>query len=496
MNTILLVDDEPQVLQGQKDLLTLHGYAPILATESASEAQRVFDDTEVAMAIVDLTLREGSGLELLRWIRENSPKTVVLIVTGASDLSVAVECMRAGAYDFLVKGSDASRLPGAVRNALAHRDAALENTRLRNALTRSDPENPAPFREFVSVSPRIRQIFVYLEAIAPTPDPVLVTGETGVGKELVARAIHAASGCSGPFIPVNLGGLDDHTISDTLFGHSRGAFTGAQSGREGLVRKAAGGTLFLDEFAEISPETQVKLLRLLDRGEFMPLGSDVLHHSQARLVFATNRDLRRELETGSFRQDLFYRITSHWVQIPSLRERPEDIEPLLNHQVEMHTARLGMNAPALTPEILTAIRSLPMPGNTRELEQLVIAALVNGEWRVTLPERTHETRAENEAGSEVRSLKRSSGAGKDRATQTVRFSNGDVSVAFGERLPTPQQAVEELLREADRRYPNNRAKAAAALGLSPQALSNRWKRIDDNDEQPRHARDGATGGNT
>ena len=457
MDTILLVDDDEKVLVGQKDLLNLHGFRRIMLSQTATEARETIGQTDVALAIVDLTLREESGIELLRWIRAHSTDTVVLVMTGASEVSLAVECMRSGAYDFLVKGSDAGRLPAAVSNALAHRRAELENVHLRSALTQAGPENPEVFHEFVTVNPGVRKLFVYAEAVARTPDPILITGETGVGKELVARAIHAASGLRGEFVALNLGGLDDETVADTLFGHEKGAFTSAAGARGGLIRKANGGTLFLDEFAEISLETQVKLLRLIDAGEFLPLGSDVIHQSKARLVLATNRDLKQEVDQGIFRRDLFYRITGHWVTIPPLRDRPDDIPLILEHLMNLLSRRLGRSPLPLPEHLIAQVQQMNLPGNVRELEQLVINALIHGEWHVA-----------DDAPQE-----------NDSPGQPANSPEENQAIVFGPRLPTPPQAIEALLQEAERRYPNNRTRAAASVGLSPQAYANRLKRIAD-----------------
>jgi DNA-binding NtrC family response regulator len=272
-------------------------------------------------------------------------------------------------------------------------------------------------------------------------------------------------------VPVNLGGLDDHIVSDTLFGHERGAFTGADKARKGLVRAAAGGTLFLDEFAELKPESQTKLLRLLDSGEFLPIGSDLAEQCKARIVMATNRDLDSEIATGRFRKDLYFRIAAHRVHVPPLRERPEDVEPILTHLMQTHSGRLGQ--PAIEPRdsFLHALNQAPLEGNVRELEQIVLSTLMEGKWPELVYGKTRSMAVD----------------GRSPHTAVVVSavpapSDSDRQVLFGQTLPTPSEAVEELLKEADRRYPNNRSAAAAAIGLSAQAFANRWRRMaDDND---------------
>lgn len=446
METILLLDDEPQILESQRTLLEVSGYTSVRTAKNGEEARRIAEAEPIALLILDLSLGDESGIDTLRWFRENSPDTLVLVVTGASDIRIAVECMRLGAYDFLIKSADTARIPSAVRNALDHRAALQENLLLRDAFVRDRPQYPEAFADFVTVSEAVNRVFSYLEAVSGLSDPVLITGETGVGKEIVANALHKASGRSGPFVAVNVGGLDEHAVTDTLFGHVPGAFTGATSSREGMIRQAANGTLFLDEFSDMSLDAQVKLLRFLDSGEFLPLGTDRVHHSRARLVFATNRDLESVVAEGGFRRDLYYRVSAHHVRIPPLRERPDDIVPIFRHLLNIHAKRLSRPHPALPPGYFARLRRLHLEGNVRELQQVVIQGLITGEWALSDRDRT--------AG----------------ATDTL-------SISFGDALPTPAEAVEALLQEADRRFPNNRTAAAAAVGLSPQAFANRRRRM-------------------
>ena len=446
---ILIVDDQPHVLEAESKLLRLEGFSNIETAESASEARKAFAEGTVALVLLDLTLKGETGHSLLAWLQREQPDTEVVVVTASSDVAVAVECMRAGARDYLVKGADSERLVIVARNALEHRASRLENRLLRRVLVNDAPAHPESFEEFISASAVVRRIFVYLEAVAGTADPVLVAGETGVGKELVAKAVHKASGRTGNFVVVNLGGLDDHTFSDTLFGHRRGAFTGAGEKRGGLVREAAGGTLFLDEFGEISLESQVKLLRLIDTGDFRPLGSDRLEVSSARLVLATNRDLNAEVAAGRIRQDLLYRINQHWVEIPPLRERPEDIEPLALLFLDNEAQRLGVEPLRLGSEVLEWLRAQPLQGNARELRRLITTSLVHGSWQIPAVE------------------------------PPVGTLSG--RVLFHGALPGPEELIEALLREADRRNPGNRAAAAASIGLSPQAFANRWRRMGERD---------------
>ncbi len=453
---ILIIDDDTSVLDGQRALLLLHGYKQVDCARTFKQARELFVQGDRAVVLLDLALKNESGLDVLAWIHEHHPATQVVVLTAANDTRLAVRCMRDGAFDFLVKGNDTDRLPGTVRNALEKRRSELEKLRLRDALVGRGSIDEKPFASFVSVSEHIDRIRRYLDAIAPLPDPILLTGETGVGKEVMAKAIHDRSGRSGPFVTANVGGLDDQLLSDTLFGHKRGAFTGADRNRDGLVKSAAEGTLLLDEFGEASMHSQTKILRLVELGEYLPLGSDRVETAGTRFVFATNKDLQKEVAAGRFRRDLFYRISSHHVHIPPIRERPEDIRPILKHLVKRHAERLKQEAVAVPQHVVARLARSPIPGNVRELEHVVISALVNGVW---------EQEEEGAPGAISRETRR---------------------VAFGPELPTPEELVDQLIEEADSRFPGNRSKAAAAIGLSRQAMANRRRRSASRDSSYSH----------
>ncbi|MEX2445675.1 MAG: sigma-54 dependent transcriptional regulator [Alkalispirochaeta sp.] len=479
MERILLVDDEPGVLTGQRNLLQLNGFSHIMEARTAQEARTLLSREPIDLMLLDLTLPEESGQELLKETAATYPETEVIVVTGASDVSTAVHCMRMGAYDFLVKGTDSSRIPAAVRNALDYHKTRRENRLLREAFTRQEPRHPDAFEAFITGDSGIHRILVYLEALATIPDPLLISGETGVGKELIARGVHRASGREGQFIAVNMGGLDDHIFSDTIFGHKKGAFTGADGARDGLITAAAEGTLFLDEVGEMPPESQARLLRLLDTGEFLRLGSDRPEYSRARIIFATNRDLQQEVEAGSFRRDLFFRIATHHVEISPLRERLEDISPILQQLITVHASRIQRPPIALSETVIQHLRSLPLYGNVRELQQIVLRALINGTWSAALPG----------LGDDAESAE----IGLSRAAHPDTHSNTDSHerrspekeppVRFAGTLPTPDETIRQLLLEADRRHPDSRTAAAQEIGLSPQAFANRWKRMFGQPEQ-------------
>ncbi|MDH5511465.1 MAG: sigma-54 dependent transcriptional regulator, partial [Nitrospinota bacterium] len=368
---VLLVDDEPFHLESCSALLYGCGVTNQVRISDSREVIPFLAGTPVELVVMDLLMPYMGGRELLGKIAVRWPDIPVIIMTGVGELDTAVECMRNGAYDYLQKPVDGSRFTATVTRALEFGGLRRENSSLKHHLLSDDLENPDAFREIVSGDRAMRAIFHYVESIAKSSFPVLVTGETGVGKELVAKAIHLASGVKGAFVPVNTAGLDDSMFSDTLFGHMKGAYTGADQDRKGLIERAAGGTLFLDEIGDLSEASQVKLLRLLQEREFYPLGSDVPKMSQARIVTATQKDVYEAKENGTFRSDLFYRLQTHHIHIPPLRERQDDIPALINHFLESASIDLGKKKPTPPMELYALLSNYHFPGNVREMQSLI-----------------------------------------------------------------------------------------------------------------------------
>jgi DNA-binding NtrC family response regulator len=317
-------------------------------------------------------------------------------------------------------------------------------------------EHPEVFRPIVSRDRKMRGIFQYIETIGKTELPIFVTGETGTGKELVARAIHRISGREGEFVPVNIAGLDDAMFSDTLFGHRKGAYTGATEDRKGLIRQASKGTLFLDEIGDLPSLSQVKLLRLLDYGEYYSLGSDVKRAGDARIILATHRSHQELLESPDFRNDLYYRIATHNIKLPPLRERKDDIPLLLHYFLEQSCEQLSQPMPIIPNELYTLLNCYHFPGNVRELRSMVWDAVSRQEGRTLSMEPFRTTINLNTITSPPH-----------ETTGTVRF---------GDRLPTIKQTTEILIEEAVNRAQGNLSIAANYLGISHQALSKRLKR--------------------
>jgi DNA-binding NtrC family response regulator len=372
---VLLVDDEVQALAAADFTLRSEGITNVVTCADSRQVMDRLAAAEHAAVLLDLTMPGLSGRELLPRIVAEHPEVPVIVLTAVAELDTAVGCMRDGAFDYLVKPVEEARLVSAVRHAIEMRQARGENERLARALFAEGLEHPEAFAAIVTRSPGMLAVFRYLEAIAATPLPVLITGETGTGKELVARALHALSGRRGAFVAVNVAGLDDTLASDALFGHKRGGFTGADRDRAGLIEQAAGGTLFLDEIGDLAAQSQIKLLRLLQDGRYYPIGSDLQKASDARIVVATNKDLVAMQAKGEFRRDLFYRLRAHHVHLPPLRRRREDLPVLVEHFIAKAAGLLRKAPPTPPRELVPLLEAYSFPGNIRELEGLIADAV-------------------------------------------------------------------------------------------------------------------------
>jgi DNA-binding NtrC family response regulator len=461
-NPILIVDDEAQALTSFEMTLRSANLNNFVPCRDSREVMALLEQTDMEIMLLDLNMPHIKGDELLPQITAAYPEIPVIVITGTNDVETAVKCMQHDAFDYILKPVEKSRLIGSVRRAIEIRELQRENRRLRESVLTDKVANPKAFAEIVTASPKIRSIFRYIESVATSPRPVLITGDTGVGKELIARAVHRLSLRSGEFIPVNVAGLDDNIFADTLFGHSKGAFTDAREPRSGLIENAAGGTLFLDEIGDLSSNSQVKLLRLLQDGGYLPLGADVAKRSDARILVATNQDLDVLQSTGKFRRDLFYRLCAHRVSIPPLRDRKEDIPALLDHFLALAAQTFAKKKPTAPDELLTLLATYHFPGNVRELESMVFDAV-----------------ASHQSGKlSMQSFK----AHIAPTPQSTEFSNEDSGSAsqdlvhFADQLPTLKQTEQLLIDEAMRRADNNQSIAALSLGISRQALNKRLRK--------------------
>ena len=453
---VLLVDDEPAVLSSMGKVLKSAGIDNLLTCSDSRDVLPLLDKQEVEVVLLDISMPHLTGDELLRKIHELYPHIPVIIVTASEDIDMAVDCMKEGAFDYMVKAVEPNRLTSGVGRAIDMRRLSRRYNSLRKGLLADKISHPEVFRSIVSRDHRIHAIFRFIESIASTAETVLVTGETGTGKELFAEAIHAASARRGPLVKVNSAGLDDNVFADTLFGHTKGAYTGADSDRKGLIQQANSGTLFLDEIGDLSAASQIKLLRLLESREYYPLGSDLPRTTNARFVIATHRSLPELVAGERFRRDLYYRLQTYEIHIPPLRERKADLPLLIGHFHDQAAEHLGRKKLAVPPELLTLMETYDFPGNVRELRSMIFNAVSRQREKMLSLQPFRE--AMGYTGGEIHP-----------PTAEDAFS-------FPEKLPTLKGLTEGLIEEALSRAKGNQAIAAGLLGITPQALSKRLKR--------------------
>lgn len=458
--TILLVDDEAPILKATQLMLQGHGYTSVITTDNSNNVMSLLTSRPVSVVVLDLFMPGLSGQELLSLIVSSYPQISVIVMTALDETMSAVECMRAGAIDYLVKPVESSRLVAAVSKALEVNALASEVSSLKDYLLTDRLVNPEVFQTIITQDKRMRSIFQYIEVIAPSRQPVLITGETGVGKDLLAKAIHTVCKCKGEFVAVNVAGLDDSMFSDTLFGHKKGAFTGADQAREGLIARAAGGTIFLDEIGDLSDSSQIKLLRLLQEHEYYPVGSDIPRKSDARVVVATNKTLKNQMAQGMFRHDLYYRLCTHQIDVPSLRERPEDIPILVEHLTAKAAKSLGREIPACAPEIHSIVSGYDFPGNIRELEAIIFDAVA----RATTGVMDKECLRMIDCSDTMMTCDDSTP--EDEAVVEI------LRASFGQ-FPTMYQMENYLIKVALKESNDNQGAAAAMLGIARQTLNKR-----------------------
>jgi DNA-binding NtrC family response regulator len=369
--SILVIDDEEVMRDVLATLLTQAGYSVTLAQDGSTGLELAHKQSFDA-AIVDVMLPERSGLEVLEELRHVDPELVVLMITAFASVETALIAMKKGAYDYVAKPFKHEELLHILNNGLSARRLVDENRQLRSAL-----REQSRFTEIVGKSPRMRQVFNLISQAAPSRSTILIVGESGTGKELVAKAIHANSPrADKPFVVVNSGSLPHDLLESNLFGHVKGAFTGAVYSKRGLFELADRGTLFFDEIGNIPLETQAKLLRVMQEREFMRLGGVETLKVDVRIVAATNADLKRAVEEGRFREDLFYRLNVIAVQLPPLRQRKEDIPLLVAHFVDKYAQENGKRVAGVTAEAMQALLDYDWPGNVRELENVIERGVV------------------------------------------------------------------------------------------------------------------------
>jgi len=377
---ILVVDDEPIIRDSLAEFLTQEGFA-VTTSGSAEDALRRVRETNFAVAICDVQLPGMDGLALLDRMLKISPETFVLLITAYGTVESAVVAFQRGAHDYLMKPILLDEVLAKIRRLLQFRELHQENQWLRRELHRAEGGDMV-----VGHSPAMQRVMEMVRKVAPTPSTVLLVGESGTGKELLARAVHRlAANAAARFLAVNCAAIPHELLENQLFGHRKGAFTGADRDQSGMFVHAAGGTIFLDEIGELPLATQAKLLRAIEQKEVLPVGANEPVSVEARIIAATNKNLAKEVEAGRFREDLYYRLNVVSITLPPLRERREDIPDLVETFVVKHSRALGKHITGVTHEVMQILLACPWKGNIRELENALQRAAILGDGPLLTP---------------------------------------------------------------------------------------------------------------
>lgn len=378
---VLVLDDESTLRTALFRMLDRKGHNVVTAQKIEEAKSYCSIEKPFDLAIVDVNLPDGDGLEFMTYLKNLNPSTEVIILTGFGSIESAVSATQKGAYHFLTKPFSLEELMSVVDKALAHKTLQSENKQLRQELT-----HRYGFSQIIGESDGIKNCLSLVERVAGTDSTIMITGESGTGKELVARAIHYNSNrAKAPFVAINCGAIPSELLESELFGHVKGAFTGAIANRAGRFEMADEGTLFLDEIGDLEPSLQVKILRALQEKSFEPVGSTKTVHVNVRVIAATNVDLEKAVENGQFREDLYYRLNVIPVQIPALRERRTDVPLLLSHFLEKFNKNKIKKISGFSKESLTSLMNYSWPGNIRELENLVERlSILKGEGEVQI----------------------------------------------------------------------------------------------------------------
>jgi DNA-binding NtrC family response regulator len=387
--TVLIVEDEDIMREILTDLITESG-ARALTAASAQQALEIFSVQIPDLTISDITLGGMDGIALLDRIKHLDPDALMIMITAYSSVETAIAALRKGAYDYITKPFINEDILQTVRNALRVRELFRENRFLKREL-----QQRYHFENIIGRSDALTKIFRVVEKISATSSSVLIHGESGTGKELIARAIHYNSPrADGPFIAINCGAIPENLLESELFGYVKGAFTGAQSNRQGMFKAADGGTLFLDEIGDLPMTLQVKLLRALQEREFTPLGSDKSVMFDARIIAATNKNLEEEITAHRFREDLYYRLSVINITLPSLRERREDIPLLVRHFIDKYSQQTGLPSKKISDEAMQRLINHEWRGNVRELQNAIERAVTLSDDQIEtehLPQKIRET---------------------------------------------------------------------------------------------------------
>ncbi|MFW6338900.1 MAG: sigma-54-dependent transcriptional regulator [Alkalispirochaetaceae bacterium] len=434
---ILIVDDEKNIREGLGKALELDGYNVLLAVDG-QEGLEMIEDEEIDLVIADLRMPRLSGEELLRRVVNSYPTVPVIILTGHGTIETAVQAMRDGAYDFLTKPVNLDRLSLLCKRALSTRELVMQHRQMQEEL-----EQQRRFQNIIGKSSEMQRIFELVKQVAPTKASVLITGESGVGKELIADAIHNASNRKEkPFIRVHCAALSESLLESELFGHEKGAFTGAVARKRGRFELAHTGSIFLDEIGEIEQSVQVKILRVLQEKKFERVGGEETLEVDVRIISATNRDLKQAIEEGRFREDLFYRLNVVNIHIPPLRERKEDIPLLTSAFIKEFAQENDKPVEGIDPKARAALYNYPWPGNIRELRNSIESAVVMCKGNIIAPE--------------------------DLPPSITRESDDDyIRISVGSTLA---EAEREIIRSTLAAQNGNKSRTAEILGIGRKTL--------------------------
>ena len=435
--SVLVVDDEPSIRAQLEESLQEAGYR----TQGAGDGREAVElalQHSFDLCLSDIRMPSMGGIELLKRLRETSPETMFILMTAFGGLDTAIEALRLGAVDYLIKPFQHEELIAKVRRLAEYRQLVLENRNLRRAVDAGAP------RGMLGASPAMKRVLETVDRVASLPSHVLITGESGTGKDLVARALHErGSRAKAPFVPINCAAIPEALLESELFGHVKGSFTGAVDNKEGLLKTAGDGTIFLDELGDMPLPIQAKLLRAIESREIQPVGSTRRVQIQARVVAATNRDLRVEAAAGRFREDLYYRLAVVEIHVPPLRERPEDVPLLANHFVVKYARELGRPVRGIARDALQLLAGHAWRGNVRELSNAIERAVIFA------------------AGEEIETV--------DLPDAVRAAAPRDPDVSSNLREATAEFERAHILRVIEENDGNKR-KAAKALGLGVTSL--------------------------